>query len=120
MASPEGVCLMLGRRLPKDVADIIFEFGFHPWLARPHNRWAQSGPGHLLRSEWCEVCGVPKDILSKRARELVEFDKYWERTMLSGLPSLPGWTAVISRHFSEWPCLGLVPGLPSHTRKLER
>ena len=116
MASPEGLCLKLGRRLPKDVADIIFEFGFHLWLARPHNRWAQSGPGRLHRSERCVVYGVPKGVLSKRARELVESGKYWERTTLSGLPSLPGWTAFVSRHFSEWPCLGPVPGLPSHTR----
>ena len=99
MASPEGVCLMLGRRLPEDVAGVIFGYGFHLWLARPHNRWAQSGPEHLRRSEWCEVCGVAEGDLSERARQLVDFDKYWKRTMLSGLPSLPGWTARISRHF---------------------
>jgi len=66
---------MLGRRLPNDVADIIFGHEFHLWLARPHNRWAQSGSGHLRRSEWCEVRGVAKADLSERARQLVDFDK---------------------------------------------
>ena len=94
MASPEGLRLLFGPRLPKDVADIIFEFGFHLWLARPH-RWAQKMGRRVRRSEWCEVWGVAKGDLSEQARKLVGFDEYW-RTILRDNPIIYGWNVRVS------------------------
>ena len=36
MASPDGLRLYFGSRLPPDVADLIFQYGFHLWLAKPY------------------------------------------------------------------------------------
>jgi hypothetical protein len=95
MASPESLCAVFGRRLPKELADIIFEYGFHLWLATPHNRWAYRDMGRYQRSESNTICGVKKSDLSERARELVEFDDYWEWKVLRGEASY-GWTLRVS------------------------
>ena len=37
MASPDGLRLYLGKHALPDVLDLIFQYGFHLWLAKPHN-----------------------------------------------------------------------------------
>lgn len=54
MASPAGLQLFLGRRLPDEVLQRIFEFGLHLWLAKPYDvwtRWERQQVLHLVRVE---------------------------------------------------------------------
>ena len=75
MASPESLCLVFGRRLPKDVADIIFEFGFHLLLSRPHDVVVQLDMEYGTHAAWGTLRIVAKGDRSERARDLVKFDK---------------------------------------------
>jgi hypothetical protein len=36
MASPDGLRLYFGSRLPEEVLELIFQYGWHLWLAKPH------------------------------------------------------------------------------------
>ena len=74
MASPESLCAVFGRRLPKDVADIIFGYGFHLWLARPHDVAVQLDMDYGTHAALGTMRLVAKDALSERARDLVKFD----------------------------------------------
>ena len=76
MASPEGLCLLFGPRLPKDVADIIFEFGFNLCLSRPYDVVMQLDMEYGTHSAWGTLRIVAKGDLSQGARKLVKFDEY--------------------------------------------
>ena len=80
MASPESLCAVFGRRLPKDVADIIFEYGFHLWLSRPHDVAVQLDMDYGTHAALGTMRLVAKGALSERARDLVKFDKYCEKS----------------------------------------
>ena len=84
MASPDGLRLFLGNRLPGEVLDIIFSFGFHLWLATPHNAFYQvyyhNGKDgrdgcHMYRM-WTTV-RVVRDVLSPYAKKLVNYEAYY-------------------------------------------
>ena len=53
MASPAGLQLYFGRRVPDEVLQRIFEFGFHIWLAKPHDVATEMGEvvEHLVSFE---------------------------------------------------------------------
>jgi hypothetical protein len=53
MASPAGLQLYFDKRLPDEVLQRIFEFGFHIWLAKPHDITTQMGEvvKHLVSFE---------------------------------------------------------------------
>ena len=125
MASPEGPCLAFGRRLPKEVADIIFEFGFHLWLSRPHDVVAQLDMEYGTHAAWGTLRSVIRGDLSERARDLVKFDEYCEQ--IEQLPNAelfifdlarpqvwpPGvllWMYPYRGSKELWP----MPGLPPH------
>jgi hypothetical protein len=125
MASPESLCLVFGRRLPKDVADIIFEYGFHLWLSRPHDVVTQLDMEYGTHAAWGTMRVVTKGDLSERARELVNFDEYRdqiEQPLNAELfildPARPRvWPpGVLLWMYPYWGSKELwpVPGLPSH------
>jgi hypothetical protein len=125
MASPDGLCLVFGRRLPKDVADIIFGYGFHLWLARSHDVVVQLDMEYGTHAAWGTMRVVAKGDLSERARELVKFDDYCDR--IQRLPNAEVFILDLARP-RVWPRgvlvwmypywgskeLWPVPGLPSH------
>ena len=49
MASPDGLRLYFGSSLPDEVLELIFQYGFHLWLAKPHlaRAWAVNSANDL-------------------------------------------------------------------------
>ena len=83
MASPDGLRLFLGNRLPGEVLDCIFSFGFHLWLATPNNAFYQvyyhngkdGRDGYHMYRLWTTVRLV-WDILSPYTQNLVNYEEY--------------------------------------------
>ena len=85
MASPDGLRLFLGNRLPGEVLDNIFSFGFHLWLATPHNAFYQvyyhngkdGRDGYHMYRLWTTVRLVwAWRILSPYTRNRVNYEEY--------------------------------------------
>ena len=76
MASPQVLQVLFCRRLPGAVDALIFEMGFHLWLAQPMDVVTQfeleHGP-HMAHSTRRLVC---REQLSDGARRLVNFESY--------------------------------------------
>ena len=76
MASPDGLRLYFGNRLPPDVADLIFAYGFHLWLAKPVDFVANSDyegvPVHVYTTRNMAL----ERSLSERACKLVNYARY--------------------------------------------
>ena len=75
MASPDGLRLYFGNRLPLGVLDIIFQYGFHLWLAKPVDviyTVHLPCPDHIQTTR-----AVLAESLSERTRRLVQFDRYF-------------------------------------------
>ena len=125
MASPESLCAVFGRRLPKDVADIIFEYGFHLWLSRPYDVVTLHDMEYGTHKAWGTMRLVTRRDLNEPARDLVKFEKYCEE--IDQLPD-EGVFIFCEAHPRVWPpgvlrwvCpylgskeLWPMPGLPSH------
>ena len=76
MASPDGLRLYFGNRLPPDVADLIFAYGFHLWLAKPVDFVANSDyDGVPVRVYTTRNMALERS-LSERACKLVNYDRY--------------------------------------------
>lgn len=79
MASPAGLRLYLGSRLPEEVLDNIFCHGFELWLGRPYEAVYQiHSPNGRWRfyQAWTTVRVVEPDALSDRAHLLVNYILY--------------------------------------------
>ena len=92
MASPDGLRLYLGRRLPQEVLEHIFCYGFHLWMKEPVEvtEVLERGRG-WARAETMVWWLVLMDRLSDSARRLVDFDRYIAEELpydLSVVPSL--------------------------------
>ena len=73
MASPDGLRLFFGNRLPSDVLDNIFAYGFHLWLAKPVDIICDV---ECLGNDLHTDRAVLAEDLSERARKVVDFDRY--------------------------------------------
>jgi hypothetical protein len=73
MASPEGLRLYFGRRMPPEVRDIVFAYGFHLWLAKPLDVVERLELDGFEAFGYTTVAGVPRWALSDRARRVVDF-----------------------------------------------
>ena len=60
MASHDGLRLYLGKYAPDEVLKHIFEYGFHLWLAKPHEQCVQH--------EWAETTMllVPRNAMAEQ------------------------------------------------------
>ena len=89
MASPESLRLYFGNRLPPDVLDIIFQYGFHLWLAKPVEAWKvverdyadTYRPSPWYRDTFRTIIWLVVEYsLSRAARRLVNYEDYVRRT----------------------------------------
>ena len=80
MASPDGLRLFLGNRLPGEVLDNIFSFGFHLWLAKPVDIVYDV---NCLGNDIETTTAVLKHSLSKRACRVVNYEGYFGGIQLS-------------------------------------
>ena len=77
MASPDGLRLCLGRHAPSDVLDLVFQYGFHLWLARPVTMLAFTAyEGDTVQYETTRYC-VLYEQLSDSARRTADYNAYW-------------------------------------------
>ena len=76
MASPDGLRLYLGSRLPPEVLENIFGYGFHLWLAKPVDFVANSDYDGIPVRVYTTRNMVPERWLSERACKLVDYDRY--------------------------------------------
>ena len=82
MASPDGLRLFFGNRLPSDALDNIFAYGFHLWMAKPVDVICDVEEfGNDLHT----VRAVLAEDLSERARKVVDFDRYFNRSQYEGV-----------------------------------
>jgi hypothetical protein len=82
MASPDGLRLFFGNRLPNDVLDNIFAYGFHLWLAKPVDIICDV---ECLGNDLHTDRAVLAEDLSERARKVVDFDRYFNKSQYWGL-----------------------------------
>ena len=97
MASPAGLQLFLGNRLPDAALQRIFEFGWHLWLAKPydvetdHGQWVM----HLVRFEdikpdvYVSEIWFPYDEVldvEQRVEMRWRWSKYYEEEYLRWIP----------------------------------
>ena len=84
MASPKGLRLFLGSRLPDEVLDLMFSFGVHLWLAAPYDAFYQvlyenGRRGYTCYRQyrmWTNIPVVSPYDLSESTRALVKYDEY--------------------------------------------
>jgi hypothetical protein len=76
MASPRGLRLYFGSRLPDEVLDNIFSYGFHLWLAKPHDVIGYAGLG--AEGITGTAVFVWLHWLSDEAREMVQHGAYFK------------------------------------------
>ena len=80
MASPQGLRLFFASRMPGDVLDNIFAYGFHIWLAKPVDFIER-----LDLDEGRELVGYTTKLFvmeyspSERAARMVRYDWYQAR-----------------------------------------
>ena len=78
MASPDGLRLCLGCHAPSDVLDLVFQYGFHLWLARPVDMLALHCYNYnYVVYETTRYC-VLYEQLSDSARRTANYDAYWD------------------------------------------
>jgi hypothetical protein len=81
MASPEVLQVIFCRKLPGGVHVLLFEMGFHLWMAQPVDVVTQFeldyGP-HMAHSTRRMVC---REQLSDEAQMLVNFESYHENIL---------------------------------------
>ena len=82
MASPDGLRLFLGNRLPGEVLDNIFSFGFHLWLAKPVDIVYDV---NCLGNDIETTTAVLKHSLSKRTCRVVKYEGYFGGIQLSDI-----------------------------------
>ena len=67
MASPDGLRLYFGSHLPDEVLELIFQYGFHLWLAKPHLAvaWAVNSASDLMAWELSTTVHVAPERFSR-------------------------------------------------------
>ena len=91
MASPDGLRLCLGRHAPSDVLDLVFQYGFHLWLARPLNVTTRIiTPGGGEWTSWGSRRVVSASQLRAGTCILVDHNRCWRGIFFPNIdPPLP-------------------------------
>lgn len=121
MASPDGLRLYFGDRLPPELRELIFEYGFHLWLARPVDCMAEA-----LLERWQCIAYTTRHMvlgpmLSVRAFALVDYVRYargffedetWYPAQLAKPRVWPApfmWLPTATKTGTEWVAIPDIP-----------
>ena len=83
MASPDGLRLYFGKYSSLDVNGLIFQYGFHLWLAKPRDAYMGYAKGFIGHRElsyrrWTTIRVVHSLELTSYARHVVDYWKYYD------------------------------------------